>query len=53
MKAPEVRHERSEYPSLGTAWLRFSRSRAKLAIRWGAVLFCVLFWLGVLFLYAR
>lgn len=47
MNTPESRPDHSEFPVLVSNWVRGGES-AKLLIRWGAVLFCALFWLGLL-----
>jgi hypothetical protein len=51
MNAPESRSDRSDFPAITSHWFGGGVSM-KLLIRWGAVLFCALFWLGVLLLVA-
>ena len=51
MNAPQSRSDRRDYPVVRSIWLRGGDS-TKLLIRWGAVLFCALFWLGLLALIA-
>jgi hypothetical protein len=51
MNAPENRPDHRDYPVMTSNWLRADES-TKLLIRWGAVLFCALFWLGLLTLVA-
>jgi hypothetical protein len=51
MSAPESRPDHRDFPVLTSNWLRGGVS-TKLLIRWGAVLFCALFWLGFLALIA-
>lgn len=47
MNAPESRPDHRDFPMLTSEWLRAGES-AKLLIRWGAILFCALFWAGLL-----
>jgi hypothetical protein len=51
MNAPESRPDHRDVPVLTSNWLRGGES-TNLLIRWGAVLFCALFWLGFLALIA-
>jgi hypothetical protein len=51
MNVPESRPDYRDFSVLTSNWLRASES-TKLLIRWGAVLFCALFWLGFLALIA-
>lgn len=51
MNAPESRPDHSEFPVLTSNRLRGGES-TKLLIRWGGVVVCALFWLGLLSLVA-
>jgi hypothetical protein len=51
MNTPESRPDHRDHPVMMSNWLRGSES-TKLLVRWGAVIFCALFWLGLLTLVA-
>jgi hypothetical protein len=48
MNAQQSSSNRSAFRALTGNWFRRDSSRMKLVIRWAAVLFCALFWLGML-----